>query len=39
VFLGPLLVFGLGGGVWAVAVLVILVGARRFRRDEVLARV
>jgi len=39
VFLGPLLVFGLGGGVWVLAVLIILAGARRFRRSEVLARV
>jgi ABC-2 type transport system permease protein len=39
VFLGPLLVFVLGIMVWAVAVVVIVAGARRFRRGEVLARV
>jgi ABC-2 type transport system permease protein len=38
VFLGPLLVFGLGAAVWAVAGFVIVAGARRFRRGEVLAR-
>jgi hypothetical protein len=39
VFLGPLLVFVLGIVVWAMAVVVIVAGARRFRRGEVLARV
>jgi ABC-2 type transport system permease protein len=38
-FLGPALVFGLGAAVWAVAILVIVAGARRFHRGEILARV